>query len=151
MKSVIYVCFFTLLLSSCSTSDNQYPLELESNFYALTVGNEWVYKNYKYNLTTQAYDDTGVIDSVSIVGTEVVNTYTYFKFRNYTTGNEEDITFCNTNGQQFELLRESIGYFIRDDGSVMYANNNFERGFVSSADWGLVYEELICALEVIPI
>ena len=54
MTRIIYVCFFAILFSSCTTSDNnQDQLEAESNFYALTVGNEWVYKNYKYNSNTE--------------------------------------------------------------------------------------------------
>ncbi len=140
MKLVIYVCFFAILLSSCTTSDNdQDPQDPESNFYALTLGNEWVYKNYKYNSTTQTYDDTGVIDSVSVVGTEVVGTNTYFNFRRFTTGNVPG----NPSGEYFELLRDSLGYLVRDDGSIKYANNDFTARVLSEAEWGNVYDQLI--------
>lgn len=141
MKPIIYVCFFTILLSSCSTSDNnQAP---DSNFYALTLGNEWTYKNYKYNPNTQNYDDTGVVDFISIVDTEEVNGNTYYKFRRLTTGNENNITFCNPNGEHFELLRDSIGYLIRDDGSIKYANNDFSVRTINEQDWGTVFEQLV--------
>ena len=141
MKRIIYVCFLAVLLSSCSTSDsNQDP---DSNFYALTVGNEWIYKNYKYNTATETYDDTGVVDAISIIDTEVIDGNTYFKFRRFTTGNEEGITFCNPNGEHFELLRDSLGYLIRDDGSIKYANNDFTARALSEQDWGTIYEQLI--------
>jgi len=144
MKRIIYVSFFAVLLSSCSTSDNNQNQQNEaSNFYALTVGNEWVYKNYKYNPNTQNYDDTGVVDSVSIVGSEIVNGNTYFKFRRFTTGNEEEITFCNPNGEHFELLRDSLGYLIWEDGTVKFSNNDFTPRVLDAVDWGTIYEELI--------
>ncbi|WP_296384718.1 hypothetical protein [Winogradskyella sp.] len=144
MKRIIYVCFIAIVLSSCTTSDNnQDPEDLESNFYALTVGNEWVYKNYKYNPNTQAYDDTGVIDAVNIIGTEVIDGNTYFKFRRLTTGNEAGITFCNPNGEHFELLRDSLGYLIWENGTVKFANNDFTPRVLDAVDWGTIYEELI--------
>ncbi|MEO1030934.1 MAG: hypothetical protein AAFX55_06000 [Bacteroidota bacterium] len=144
MKRTVYLCFIALLTLSCSASDdhqdNQDP---NSNFYALNVGNQWVYKNYKFNPTTQTYDNTGIIDSVSIVGTEVLNNNTYYKFRRWTTGNEAGIAFCNPNGEHFELLRDSLGYLVRDDGRIKYANNNFSARVRDAADWGIVYDQLI--------
>lgn len=141
MKRIIYVCFIALLALSCTTSDN--TQEPESNFYALTIGNEWVYKNYKYNLNTQEYDYTGVVDSISIIGTEVINDNTYYRFRRLTSGNEEGITFCNPNGEHFELLRDSLGYLVRVDGSVKYANNDFTARALNAQDWGTIYDQLI--------
>ncbi len=144
MKRAVYLCFIVLLAFSCSISDhNEDQLDSESNFYALSIGNTWVYKNYRYNIETQTYDDTGVIDSVSIVGTEVINDNTYYKFRRWTTGNEENIAFCNPNGEHFELLRDSLGYLIRDDGSIKYANNDFSARVLNSDIWGTIYDQLI--------
>ncbi|WP_282032166.1 hypothetical protein [Winogradskyella eximia] len=143
MKQIIYVCVFAFLLSSCSSSDSDNNQDPESNFYALTVGNEWTYKNYKYNQNTQNYDDTGVVDVISIVNTEEINGNTYFKFRRFTTGNEEGITFCNPNGEHFELLRDSLGYLIRDDGSIKYANNDFTPRTINVQDFMTIYDQLI--------
>lgn len=144
MKRIVYVCFFALMCASCSTTEsNQEQSNPESNFYALTVGNSWVYKNYEFNSTTQGYDDTGVVDSISIVGTEELNGNTYFNFRRWTVGNEDSIAFCNPNGEHFELLRDSLGYLIRDNGSVKYAHNDFVPRPLNSMSWGTVYEQLI--------
>jgi hypothetical protein len=143
MKRIIYVCFIALFLSSCASDNDDNSQPEDSNFYALTLGNEWVYKNYKYNPTTQNYDDTGVIDSVSIVGTELLNDNTFFRFRRWTTGNEENIAFCNPNGEHFELLRDSLGYLIEDDGSIKYANNDFTARVLNSSNWGTVYDQLV--------
>ena len=144
MKRIIYAGLIALLLASCSTSDNnQDPQYLESNFYALTIGNEWVYKNYQYNSDTQTYNDTGVVDTLSIIGTEVIENTIYFKLRRYTTGNEAQITFCNPNGEHFELLRDSLGYLIRAGGSVKYANNDFSTRAITEQNWGTIYDQLI--------
>ena len=144
MKRIIFTfCIITLAFSCSSDSttaaETQPP---ESNFYALTVGNSWVYKNYRYNPTTEVYDDTGVIDSVSIIGTEDILGNTYFKFRRLTTGNEANITFCNPNGEHFELLREYEGSLIRDDGGIKYVNNDYNEREVVDAGWGIIYDKL---------
>lgn len=143
MKRIIYVCFFAFLLSSCATDNDDNLQNSDSNFYALTVGNQWVYKNYKYNAETEDYDDTGVVDNVSVIGTETINGNVYFNFKRITTGNEEGITFCNANGEHFELLRDSLGYLIDDGGMIKYANNDFTARTVNHQDWGTVFDQLI--------
>ncbi|MFD2823082.1 hypothetical protein ACFS5M_05340 [Lacinutrix iliipiscaria] len=143
MKRILFsVCFFALFFSCNSSDDNPLNQEPEANFYALAVGNAWVYKNYKYNTTTEAYDDTGVIDSVSIVGTEIISDHTYFKFRRWTTGNEANITFCNPNGEHFEWLRDSLGNLIDHNGAVKFTNSDFSERLVLENTWGNIYETL---------
>ncbi len=145
MKRIfLFLCIIALTYSCSSDDDNtqQPEQQIESNFYALTVGNSWVYKNYKYNAQTGDYDDTGVIDYISIVGTEVISGNTYFKFRRLTTGNESQITFCNANGEHFEYLREYEGALVRDDGAMKYVNNDYNEREVSDADWGTTYDKL---------
>ena len=136
------MCKCYCIIFSC-TNDSSTPETPESNFYALTVGNSWVYKNYKYNTDTEAYEDTGVIDSVSIVTTETFNDNVYFKFRRLTTGNEAQITFCNPNGEHFELLRDSLGSLVNHHGIVKFTNNNYSERLLSDEGWGNIYEKLI--------
>ncbi|MCK8480055.1 hypothetical protein [Psychroserpens algicola] len=141
-RILLFVC--TLLFAfSCSNDDSTSPETPEANFYALTVGNSWVYKNYRYNINTQLYEDTGVIDSVSIVSTENISGETYFKFRRLTTGNEDGITFCNPNGEHFEYLREDNGNLVRSDGNVKFTNNDFSLRVLSQNVWGIIVEQLI--------
>lgn len=144
MKRIFfYVCLIALVISCTSNDDSSSQTQqTESNFYALTVGNKWVYKNYKYNNTTETYEYCGVIDSVSIIGTELINGNKYFKFRRWTTGNEENIAFCNPNGEHFELLRDSLGYLIRDDGSIKYMNNDYDPLLVRREGFGNFYYQL---------
>ena len=151
MKRLFLLVPILALVFSCNSDDDssQQPPNAD-NFYALTVGNEWVYKNYRYNTSTEVYEDTGVIDSVSIVGTELIDGNTYFKFRTYTTGNEEGITFCNPNGEHFEWLRDVDGNLTRSDGSIKFTNSNYEERLISSNASLSIYETLQSdAVEVI--
>lgn len=133
MKRILFYLCFSALFFACTTSDELQSLsQTSANFYALTVGNTWVYKNYKYNINTQVYEDTGIVDSVHIVGTEIIEGNTYFKFRTLTTGNEDQITFTNPNGEQFEYVREENGYLLKDNGRVKFVNNVYEPILVDS-------------------
>ncbi|MUU79551.1 lipoprotein [Winogradskyella endarachnes] len=143
MKRIVYVLFFALIVSACSLDKDDNLQATSSNFYALTVGNQWVYKNYKYNTATEDYEDTGVVDSVSIIGTETINGNVYYNFKRVTTGNEEGITYCNPNGEHYELLRDSLGYLINDGGLIKYANNDFTERTMSQQNWGTIYDQLI--------
>jgi hypothetical protein len=133
MKRIVFSLVILLVLQSCSSDDAE---QAEPNFYALTVGNSWVYKNYKYNPDSGNYDDTGVIDSVSIVGTETINENTYFRFRRKTTGNEAGLTFCYPNGEYFELVRDSLGFLVKDNGFIKFINNNYDEHLKRSHSWG---------------
>ena len=144
MKRVFSILFVVTLFLSCSSNDDSQSSDIqEENFYALTVGNSWVYKNYKYSSISETYEDTGVIDSISIIETEELNTNTYFKFRRLTTGNENNITFCNANGEHFELLRDSSGYLINDLGKIKFINSNFEERILSENFLGTILEKLV--------
>lgn len=145
MKRLL-LCFciiaFTFSCTESDNSDNQINPP-DANFFALTVGNSWVYKNYKYNSVTDTYDDTGVIDSISIVDIQDFSGESYYKFRRLTTGNEEGITFCNPNGEHFEFLREFEGNLINEEGSIKFTNSNNEERLLQENEWGNIYEVLI--------
>ncbi|MFT5846980.1 MAG: hypothetical protein ACJARX_000052 [Psychroserpens sp.] len=132
-RILISVCFFAYLFS-CSSDDSVTLETQEYNFYALTVGDSWIYKNYRYDQNSEIYEDTGVKDSISIIGTEDLFGNTYFKFRRLTTGNEEAITFCNPNGEYFENLREFEGNLVKDDGTVKFTNSDYSVRTLSEAD-----------------
>ncbi|WP_452222899.1 hypothetical protein [Lacinutrix chionoecetis] len=146
MKRILFsLCIIAFALSCTSDNDTQEPTQQppESNFYALTVGNAWVYKNYKYNVNIDTYEETSVIDSISIVGTENFNGETYFKFRRLTTGNQTNITFCNPNGEHFEFLREVEGDLIDNQGNIKFTNNDYNERLLSEQSWGNIMEILV--------
>ncbi|MGB3608277.1 MAG: hypothetical protein WA775_03650 [Psychroserpens sp.] len=143
MKRILITLSLAFVLFSCSNDDttNTNIQEID-NFYALTVGNSWVYKNYRYDVNTQLYEDTGVVDSLSIIAAEDILGINYFKFRRLTSGNEEGITFCNENGEHFEYLREFEGNLIRSDGSIKFTNSNYAERILSEPSYGTLLETL---------
>lgn len=142
MKRIILCVCVLALCFSCSEDESTTTALPDSNFYGLAVGNSWVYKNYRYNMGSDSYEDTGVIDSLSVIGTEVINANTYYKIRRYTTGNDENITYCNPNGEHFELLRDSVGYLIWETGQIKFVHNNFNERLISEESWGSIMETL---------
>ena len=145
MKRLLVCLCIIVFAFSCTESDNSDNQinSPDANFFALTIGNSWVYKNYRYNPTTETYDDTGVIDSISIAGLQDFSGESYFKFRRLTTGNEGGITFCNPNGEHFEFLREFEGNLVNEEGFIKFTNNNYEERLLQENQWGNIYEILV--------
>lgn len=142
----LFLCLCIIAFTvSCSKSDNNddQNIEPDVNFFALTVGNSWVYKNYQYNPDTDSYVDTGVIDSISIIGVQDFSGDSYFKFRRMTSGNEDGITFCNPNGEHIEFLREFEGNLINEEGFIKFTNANYEERLIQENPWGNIYEKLV--------
>jgi len=143
MKRIFLLLCICTFFFNCSTESNSDDQELqEDNFYALTVGNSWVYKKYRYNSTNETYDNSGIIDSVSIVGTELISGQNYFKFRTKTTGETNNNIFPGENGESFEFLRDSTGYLIDDSGTIKFTNNDFSELLVREENWGTVFHQL---------
>lgn len=124
MKNYFLLACLVLSFISCSTDDNTVS-EPEENFYALRVGNSWVYEHHRReNIQSTIFNDTGVIDSVKIVGTEIINDNEFYKYRIRTSGNENNIAFCSPNGERFEYVRDSIGYLIDQYGKVKFSRED---------------------------
>lgn len=138
---LVLVCAF-----SCSSDDDtgtQPANEIsDPGFYGLQVGNSWVYKSYQWNSSTETYDDTGVVDSISIVGTAEINGNTYFKFRRLTTGNASNAPLLSLNGEYFEHVRDSLGNLIYDDGSIKFTHSDLTERTITIQSWGTIFETL---------
>jgi len=142
-RTILSLCISALLFSCSSDDDNQILKIQEDNFYALKVGNSWVYKNYRYNNATDDYVDSGVIDNVSIISTQVINGEKYFEFKTITSGNINNSPLNgNLNGEQYELLRDSLGYLVSDTGFIKYTNNDYSERVVQTYDYATLYNRL---------
>lgn len=142
MKNLLLVFYFLVLISCSSNENNQTSNSSSNNFYALAVNNAWVYKNYKYNIENDTYEDTGVVDSISVVDTETISGNVYFKIRRLTTGNENSITYYNDNGEHFELLRDSVGFLIDNYGDIKHTYVSFDERVLSESEYLTIYESL---------
>lgn len=145
MKRLLWCICIIAFIFSCENEpvfDNENNSSLV-NFYALKVGNSWVYKSQRYDSSTQEYRDNGVIDYVSIVGTEIIEENTYYKFKTETTGNDTGSDLSNPNGVKFEYFRELDGNLINEEGQIKFTNNNYEERLLEEHNWGNIYEILV--------
>ncbi len=139
MKRLLFTLLtFGVTLSSCNTNDEIIEVTtedpIEDNFYALTVGNTWEYKYYKYRSFNDTYDYMGIIDSVKIVARTEINGNTYFNFRSRISGNDNPgTTLVQPNGEYHRFFRDSLGYLITDAGKIAYTTNDYRERIVNTS------------------
>lgn len=140
MKNYLLLACLALSFISCSTDDDTTP-EPEESYYALKVGNSWVY-NYTFRENpyadlyngTNIFVETNVVDSVKVVGTENIEGNTFYKFRVRTSGNDQNYPLCYENGEKFEYYRDSLGYLINKNGKVQFALEGDTQEFIQQED-----------------
>nr|WP_321230990.1 hypothetical protein [uncultured Psychroserpens sp.] len=141
-RILITVCLFACLIS-CSNDDSVTPGNQNENFYALTVGNSWVYKSLRYDFNGEAYSDIEIIDSVSIIGTENIFGNTYFKFRTKTSGSpDEEALWSNVNGIMFEYFREVDGNLVNENNQIVFTTTEYTEQIIDAQGWGTYFEIL---------
>ncbi|MEM6686730.1 MAG: hypothetical protein AAF617_13185 [Bacteroidota bacterium] len=136
--SLLLACIGFCCLS-CSNDDTT-TIEPDGGFYALKVGNSWVYEyinrvNPYADLFngTNIFEETNVVDSVKVVGTEEIDGNTFYKFRIRTSGNDSNYPLCYDNGEHFEYFRDSLGYLINQYGKVKFAVEGDTQEFLQVA------------------
>ena len=124
--SSLFFCLSLIFLVSCSTDDAQQetntvdeePQEVNSNFYALTVGNTWTYENFYLDFNTGEYNSRGRQDIITITGTTILNDNEFFVF-------ESEIYNELGELQREEIFyqRDSLGYLIDGVGNILFSTN----------------------------
>ena len=128
MRKLFFLMMAVTLTLSCEKDSTFNPNE--TNYYPLEIGNYWVYRHFKMP------NEGGEIpmfsyDSVFIDQDSLINGNKYFVLRKmgYTTdeSNPEGYKLDDHDNQYqvIELLRDSSGYIINDEGQVRFAENNF--------------------------
>jgi hypothetical protein len=128
---------------SCSNEDVTEPVEPEATTFALKVGNSWVYHYFRReNPQSQLFNNMNVIDSVEIIGTEEIEGNTYYKFRTRTFGNDTNLPYLPDNGEQFKMLRDSLGYLIDERNRMHFSaeNDTSEHVMDSFSDYRTVFK-----------
>lgn len=120
-KPFLLACLAIFLCCISCTSDDDTMTIQEENFYALTVGNSWVYDHYRRVGDSDIFENINVIDSVKIVGTEDINGNTFYKFRTRTSENVNNIPLCSPSGEHFAYFRDSLNYLIDDRGKIHFS------------------------------
>ncbi|WP_191860568.1 hypothetical protein [Hanstruepera ponticola] len=143
MKNILFI--FLVILFSCSSSDDKIGNRIPeaSSFYGLKIGNSWVYKTDRFSFSDNQYYDSGIIDSVSVIGIENIFDNDYFVIETITSGNSIGSAYGNLNGVKYEYLRESEGALLNENNEVIFDNDDFTEKIINQGNWGALYERLV--------
>ena len=131
---LITICILSLFFS-CSNDNNQNEELQNDNFYALTVGNSWEYRWYFYT-PEEGLSPRSVTESISIIGTEEINSNLYYKFKKVVSGNNESNSPYPSNGEYIEHYRDSLGYLVHSSGAILFVNNTTDEFFLYETNTG---------------
>ncbi|UKM65146.2 hypothetical protein GSB9_01708 [Flavobacteriaceae bacterium GSB9] len=106
----------------------------------------------KYDISEQAYKETEIIDSVSVVGTENILGITYFKFKTKTTGSTDSGTpYSNPNGIKFDYFREVDGNLVNENNEIIFTTTDYTEHTIIEATWGSIFQKLAEDLSTIKV
>lgn len=115
MKALNYCLLLAILsLFSCKQEDDLLPTE-DIDFYALTVGNTWIYDNYSIDIdgtTTQLTRK----DTMSITAETIINGETYFLFEGTQFGTPQSY-----------YRRDSSGFLVDETGTIFFSSTAFNQ------------------------
>lgn len=136
--SICLLIITTALFISCSDDDEQTEIvENEANYYALKIGNSWTYNVYKYNPSSENYEMEDLNVTSTIIGTEEINSQTYFTFKRTYTGADACLA-CEADFGDISV-RDSLGYLIDSAGTIKFSNNNVDPYLIASENFGDIF------------
>ena len=132
---------------ACSNDDNDNYTGISSeDYYALKIGNSWVYKYYELNSETNDFEFIGTIDSVSVIGKETLFGDVFFKIRTLTVNeNEEDVS------EEFTYVRTFDGFLIDDANEILFVNNDFSEHLVKRRGFSFFYGNLQTEAQIVQV
>lgn len=113
MRNLILLAITTVAVVSCTNE----TIEPKLNYIPMKVGNYWVYENYQIN---EEGSETNLqkIDSVIISRDTIINGNKFYVFEG--TRYPTELNRCI-----LQIVRDSSGYLVRNDGRVLFSESNF--------------------------
>lgn len=120
MRYLFYLILPVFCLLSCEkdvTNSEVEPIQA-TEYFPLSVGNYWVYENYKVDSMGTETIFEQKLDSVIITKDTLINNKVYYKLHavNYYLGGSLDSKSC--------YYRDSSGYIIDFKGNIRFSNTN---------------------------
>lgn len=139
----MYKVFFiflsiSFLFFSCKNDDSDPQIE-EANFYALNIGNNWEYEYFRRIGQSDEFESMGIIEDVLITETFVIEGENFFTFQSTTTGNDNLSQVAPENGVTTKKFRDSLGFLIDQNHSILYSSENLTDYLRSDELWGDIY------------
>ncbi|MBX2827313.1 MAG: hypothetical protein KTR22_04090 [Flavobacteriaceae bacterium] len=140
-RLVLSAFALSFFLVSCNSDNGNGTVQDNdpANFYALTVGNTWEYEVSRYNATTEEYELQDLRITNTITDQTKIGGETYFVFTTTTTGDYECESCVNC--FRDEIVRDSLGYLINDQGTILFSNSPTEDFLIGATPWGGIYGE----------
>ena len=135
----------SILLISCNKDDTspQGQQVVEDNFFALKVGNSWIYNFFRPNNSTGVLENVGVQVEVEVTEETTIIENRYYTIQTTTLGNDNgECPLCGENGVSTLQVRDSLGYLIDGSGNILFSSENTQDYLVASHSWGDVYKVL---------
>lgn len=136
---------FSVLFVSCKKDDgNDVPQEQEvdAGFFALQVGNSWVYNYFRLDSNTGDLINVGATETVEITSEEEIGGETIFTMRTTTVDDDDTCVLCNNDPIVITKVKDSLGYLVEVDGPIVFSSINTRDYKIASFEYGDIYQVL---------
>ena len=143
-----FICLFlasSFLFVSCNKDDGDKAAqeqEADAGFFALQVGNSWVYNYFRVDNDTGELINQGGTETVEIIDEEVIGEETIFTMRTTTVDDDDSCAICHENPLFTKKVKDSLGYLVEIDGETIFSSVNTEDFLVSSQGFGDIFRVL---------
>jgi len=145
MNRILLLLAFSFLFLSCNkddgntTSDNQGQ---DAGFFALKVGNSWVYNYFRVNSETGELSNLGATETIEVIDEEAIGEEVVFTLKTTTIDTENSCGPCNTSPEYTFKVKDSLGYLVEVDGPILFSSINDEDYLVLSQEFGDIFRVL---------
>ena len=145
MNRILLLLAFSFLFLSCNkddgntTSDNQGQ---DAGFFALQVGNSWVYNYFRVNSETGELSNLGATETIEVIDEEAIGEEVVFTLKTTTVDIENNCGPCNTSPEYTLKVKDSLGYLVEVDGPILFSSINDEDYLVLSQEFGDIFRVL---------
>jgi hypothetical protein len=144
-KFICLFLVFSFLLVSCNKDDGDSTAqeqEVDAGFFALQVGNSWVYNYFWVDRDTGELTNAGGIETVEITDEEVIDGATIFTMRTTTVDENNTCGICNNDPVVITKVKDSVGYLVEVGGPILFSSVNRQDFLISSQEFGDIYRVL---------
>ena len=143
-----FICLFlafSFVLVSCKKDDgDNLPQEqvTDPGFYALQVGNVWIYNYFRADNDTGELINQGGTETVEIINEEVIGDEVIFTMRTTTVDDNNTCAICNEDPLVIRKVKDSLGYLVEVDGPILFSSVSTQDYLVSSQGFGDTFRVL---------
>jgi len=143
-----FICLFlasSFLLASCNKDDGDstpQEQEIDAGFFALQVGNSWVYNYFWVDSDTGELTNAGGIETVEITDEEVIAGETIFTMKTTTVDNDDTCGICNQDPLVITKVKDSVGFLVEVGGPLLFSSVSRQDFLVYRREFGDVYRVL---------